>query len=1189
MTKKNTHAKDTPIAIIGMSSAFPEALSLKEYWSNILSEVDCIKEVPESRWSIEDYYDPDKKAVDKTYCKWGGFMPDLDFNPMEFGLPPNILEVTDVAQLWALAMTKEVLKDAGYGKGQKEFDSKNTGCIMGVGGGQKLLQPLMSRMQTPVWEKVLTSVGVTGKDQAKIIEKMKKAYVRWEENSFPGTLGNVIAGRVSNRFDLGGTNCVVDAACASSLAGIRMAVAELESGRCDMMLTGGVDTDNTIHMYMCFSKTPAFSPDERAKPFDESSAGIMIGEGIGMLLLKRLDDAERDGDNIYAVIRGSGSSSDGKYKSIYAPRSEGQVLALERAYDRAGFAPETVGLWEAHGTGTKAGDAAEVRALNLFLGKKDVGQNGIALGSVKSQVGHTKNAAGAAGMIKAALALHHKVLPAHINIDKPNPEMGLDESPFYINSETRPWIRPEGAPPRRAGVSAFGFGGTNFHFVLEEYVTDKKAFRLHDGPKEVYFWDKDKASLIAKMTEAKKQLLGIDGAQLLYDLTEACKNCTIAPDQVRVGFVASSLEEAVNLIQTALDSLSKNTDEASWSLPQGIHFATKALEGKKVALFSGQGSPYLNMGKDLCWNFPPVADAFGKIDGLCIADSATPLSQVCFPEPVFTKEDRKTQEGTLQLTENAQPLIGTFSMGLYNMATAAGFAPDMTAGHSFGELMALWAAGVITADDALKLARARGNAMKAVPGKDAGSMLAVMGDIANIEAEITDFADVKVANFNSNKQVVLAGPTDQIEKAQAHLKAKKYTAKMLAVSAAFHTPLVGHAQEPFAKAIDSVEFSKPTAAVYANGTAKSHGDDPKAIQEAFKGHILESVRFTQEIEEMYKDGGRIFVEFGPQSILTKLVGNILEGKDHLAVAFNASSKKAGDVQMKNAVAQLKVAGVDLNNLDPYGLDERPAKNEKTAMSISIGGNNYVSPATTKAFEDALADGYQIEQAKTVTITQPAPQTAPQIMTQPKQTESESLGNSLARLDDSLSKFHNHQHETMRVHEQFLHNQSDYSKAVQTLASTPGSEAALNSLLQFHSHQSETLRVHENYLGQQSEFARSAFELIRGQHGLITGQPMQIVPQQQTQIAAPVAAPAYVPPAQPAYVAPVQPAHVAPVAAPVAAPVRPAPVAAPVAKAALVAAPAGLSSDAIQVGLFAVVAEKTGYVSDMLELSMDMEA
>jgi acyl transferase domain-containing protein len=267
-----------PVAIIGMSALFPGAVDLREYWENILAGRDCITDVPESRWKIEDFWDPDPAAPDRTYCRRGGFVPDVDFDPVEWGLPPNILEVTDASQLLGLVLAKRAFEDAGYGGG-REFDRERTGVVLGVGGGQKLVTGLSARLQYPVWRRALESSGITGAKADEITAKIQGAYTRWEENSFPGLLGNVVAGRIANRFDLGGTNCVVDAACAASLAALRMALDELTQRRCDMMLTGGVDTDNSPFMYMCFSKTPAFTRGDRVRAFDASSDGMMGARG----------------------------------------------------------------------------------------------------------------------------------------------------------------------------------------------------------------------------------------------------------------------------------------------------------------------------------------------------------------------------------------------------------------------------------------------------------------------------------------------------------------------------------------------------------------------------------------------------------------------------------------------------------------------------------------------------------------------------------------------------------------------------------------------------------------------------------------------------------------------------------------------------------------------------------------------
>ncbi|MGD8369852.1 MAG: beta-ketoacyl synthase N-terminal-like domain-containing protein, partial [Desulfobacterales bacterium] len=418
---------DTPsrpaVAIIGIGALFPGAPHLKGYWRLLVRGRDAIAEVPESHWSAGDYFDADPKAPDRVYCTRGGFLPAVPFDPTEFGLPPAILEATDTSQLLGLVTAKMALEDAGYGDGAV-FDRERTSVILGVTGTQELVVPLGARLGHPKWRRALAEAGVPASQADAVIRRIAQRYVSWQENSFPGLLGNVVAGRICNRLDLGGTNCVVDAACASSLSALHLALMELADGRSDMVLSGGVDTLNDIFMHMCFSRTGVLSRTGDARPFSANADGTVLGEGVGILALKRLADARKDGDRIYAVIRAVGSASDGRSQSIYAPRVEGQARALRRAYDNAGIDPRTVGLVEAHGTGTRVGDAVEVSALKQVL---DPDPDGLpcAVGSVKSMIGHTKAAAGSAGLIKAALALYHKVLPPTLKADPVDANLGL--------------------------------------------------------------------------------------------------------------------------------------------------------------------------------------------------------------------------------------------------------------------------------------------------------------------------------------------------------------------------------------------------------------------------------------------------------------------------------------------------------------------------------------------------------------------------------------------------------------------------------------------------------------------------------------------------------------------------------------------------------------------------------------------
>jgi len=1244
----NARMYNRPIAIVGMSALFPDAPNLHQYWDNIINKIDSIIDIPKSRWNIEDYYDIDSEAPDKTYCKRGGFIPDIDFNPMEFGIPPNILEVTDVTQLLGLLVAKSAMKDAGYGETSDEVLDA-TGVILGVTSGMKLLGSLTSRLQYPIWEKVLRRSGISESDTGQIIEKMKKAYVRWEENSFPGLLGNVIAGRIANRLNLGGTNCTVDAACASSLSAMKMAISDLVEYRSDMMIAGGVDADNSPMMYMCFSKTPAFTKGENPRPFDEDSGGVMIGEGLGMVILKRLEDAERDGDRIYAVVKGIGTSSDGKFKSIYAPRSGGQAKALRRAYEDANVEPLCIGMLEAHGTGTAAGDVAEFEGLKEVFTEKKPEKSGypdyqyIALGSIKSQIGHTKAAAGIAGLIKTALALHHKILPPSINIDHPSKKLGIEKTPFYLNTEPRPWITD--GEPRRAGVSAFGFGGTNFHYVLEEFQdVHSGPFRMHKTSQTVFL----SAATPKELDKACNNLLAelqTEGAEQRHSqLLESSRENLIPKKHARLGFVTDSLENTVELLGQAISTLESKADKTEWNV-KGIVYREKALEtkGKVVALFSGQGSQYMNMAKELFFNFPVMAAPFSALDKLFTgkngksAAAARPLSDLVFPIAVFEDEELEAQQAQLQLTENVQPAIGGISAGLLRIARDAGLQIDFAAGHSFGELTALWAAGVIAEDDYYKLAYARGQAMAAPddPDFDAGSMLAVMGKVEKLEEDLTEFPDVVMANLNSKKQVVLAGPTADILQAHDALKVKKYTVVKLPVSAAFHTPLVGHAQKPFAKAIRSVKFNKPQIPVYSNATAKAYPATAKTIQKQLESHILNSVRFREEIENIHQDGGRIFIEFGPKNVLTKLVDNILSGEEYTAVALNENPKKDSDRLLREAMVKLCVMGLPLQKFDPFALPFQEAPITKSAMNVRLNGTNYVSEKTRQEFENAMNDGFQVSSpvasisssgsvpvfststgtsspvsgtsglqtatgnqqlfdASLKLKTEPAKQRPANISTmsnqQPPSQQSYAPAQNQDTMERNLSGFYQHQNETLQVHRQYLDQQAEYARTVYQLMQQRIELASQGTAIpsevdqqmqMFHAHQSETLRVHEQYLNQQSEQTQSALKITELQLG---------GPGQQFSAAPVVSAP--IPAAISTQVQPVPlPAATAavPVPAPVVSAPIPAAISAQVQPVPLPAATSAVSTEEVTVAMMAIVSEKTGYPQEMLELGMDLES
>ncbi|HPT47403.1 MAG TPA: beta-ketoacyl synthase N-terminal-like domain-containing protein, partial [Candidatus Rifleibacterium sp.] len=574
---KRTKQKFEPLAIVGMSCLYPKAQTVEDYWANIKEKVDAITEVPPTHWNASDYFDADKKRPDHVYTTTGGFLDPVDFNPGEWGIAPSDLDSIDTSQLLSLVVAQGALVDAGYHAG-RDFNRDNVSVILGLTGTLELVVPLGARLGHPIWRRAMQHAGIAPEITEEVIKSIGKAYVGWQENSFPGLLGNVAAGRVANRLNLGGTNCVVDAACGSSLSAVNLAAMELWTGKTDMAITGGVDTFNDIFMYMCFCKTPALSPTGHARPFSVDNDGTILGEGIGMVVIKRLSDAERDGDRIYACINAVGSSSDGKGKAIYAPSADGQQKALRRAYEQAGITPRDISLIEAHGTGTGAGDEVEVNALKEIYGTAAHDRPWCALGSVKSQIGHTKAAAGSAGLIKAALALHHKVIPPTIKVTQPAKALATAGVPFYLPDQLRPWLT-EADQPRYAAVSALGFGGSNYHVVLSEYTENKTTWDWQRGTELFTLSGKSAGDLKTALTG----IGNLKDAKALRQAAAGSRSSFNAKDPCRLTFVVEAGADLAKLAGELSAQLDRTTDGKGFSLPNGACFSQQN-EAKPIGI-----------------------------------------------------------------------------------------------------------------------------------------------------------------------------------------------------------------------------------------------------------------------------------------------------------------------------------------------------------------------------------------------------------------------------------------------------------------------------------------------------------------------------------------------------------------------------------------------------------------------------
>ncbi|MDW7772813.1 MAG: SDR family NAD(P)-dependent oxidoreductase [Desulfobulbaceae bacterium] len=928
--------KPSDVAIIGMACFFPEAPDLGTYWQNILNSVNAIKEIPENRWDYTSYFDQNKDAKDRIYSKWGAFLDDIPFDPLTYGMPPNVLASVEPLHLLALEAVRFALKDAGYAR--RPFARDRTAVVVGISGAGEIGQLYGFRASLPMF---------FGERADTIASHFDSVLPEWTEDSFPGLLMNVAAGRIANRFDLGGMNTLVDSACASSLAALYLGVKELETGACDMAIVGGADCMQNPFTYMCFSKTQALSPRGVCNSLDANADGIVIGEGLATVILKRLADAERDGDRIYSVIKGMGASSDGRDRSLTAPGQAGQVRALQRAYAKANMSPAHVELMEAHATGTTEGDKVEIGSLTQLMLESGAPGHGCAIGSVKSMIGHTKSTAGLASLIKTAMALHHKVIPPTMGVKMPNPGLQVPDSPFYIPDKPKPWIPRKHNCKRKAGVSAFGFGGTNYHAVLEEYTGDFlerfEAASFRQWPGELFYWHGTSRSDLAQTVDSFTKNIQNLADDALGNLAFGCGRKSSAhpslsqKNRMSLAIVASSKADLLQKLQAARKALA-GTDKVI-NDPRGIFFTESPLarDGKIAFLFPGQGSQYVNMLADLAIQFPDIRRLFELSDRLLSKRLQKSLGAIIYPSAAFSNDENQMQARALALTNVAQPAMGTADLALYSMLTSMQVKPDMVAGHSYGEYVALCAAGVLKEEELILLSEARARFILEGAGANPGIMAAVEAEKGIVNGHLSGIDGVWVANINSPVQTVITGTREGIEKAVNLFTEKEIRARIIPVSCAFHSPLMQPACRKLGNYLAKLQFNTPLIPVYSNTTGDKYPAGAQAIKKQLLQHVVRGVDFVKEIETMYAHGARIFVEVGPGRVLSGLTAKILENRPHETIVSNQANR-SGFTQLQHMTAQLIAHGIVPDTGILYrGRDVEAADDEKLHDQAKLRG------------------------------------------------------------------------------------------------------------------------------------------------------------------------------------------------------------------------------------------------------------
>ena len=944
-----------PIAVIGLGALMPDAHDIDAFWQNILDAKVSIKTLPEGRWPgpIDHFWKeggPGAHTEGFTYAKIGALVSDAEFDWRRWRQPPGTLPQIDPCQLWAVTVSADAIEHAGYDGDAKDIDRTRTGVVFAnaLGGENRNLSNL--RVWSDHTGAVAKAHGLPEENLGAFSDAMLEGAPRVDEDTMPGELANVVSGRVANLLDLQGPNHAMDAACASSMAAVLDACRLLQTRQVDVMLAGASDRTMDPATFAKFSAIGALSPTH-SSPFDARANGFVMGEGAGVLVLKRLSDAMRDGDEIYSVIRGIGGSSDGRGKGITAPSQRGQIQAIARAYSQAGYDASSVELVEAHGTSTKVGDATELSTLSrLWTGVEGAGN--VAVGSIKSQIGHLKAAAGIAGIMKSVMALHHRTIPPSANFETPNPTVDWSNIPFFVPTAPLEWPRPS-SHPRRAGVSAFGFGGTNFHIALEGYEPDYHApiaaewdtrWTAYSGQGPVSAPSIFDGSLPATMThdeikavEGGLLLLSASSLEALHEAVQAVSfEGPLFDDDPRGLRLSSALQAAsasfdaeapfrMALIATSWAEFNKRQtlagqamlDAEKWGFlqAQGVLITDQPAmpaEAKTVHMYPGQGSQYVGMTADLVQRFTAPAEVWSQADETMVEVLGGETLSGFVLRSSLSKEELKEAEHKLKQTEYTQPAMLTADLAIERTLGAYGHAPDMVAGHSLGEYAALMSSGILDMDGALRAAAARGTEMGSVEIDDKGLMASVTAPYETVEAvlEATE-GYVIAANKNSPKMTVIAGETAPVKAAMAAFEEQGFSCVALATSHAFHSRIVAPANEPLRRFLEGLEIRWPSVPITANVDGAFYpmegADSKAAILEQLAPQMASSVEWTKQIETMYNAGGRVFVEVGPKRALTMFAMQILEGKPHVPVMTN-HPKQGGVASFLTAIGALALAG-----------------------------------------------------------------------------------------------------------------------------------------------------------------------------------------------------------------------------------------------------------------------------------------
>jgi 8-amino-7-oxononanoate synthase len=910
------------IAIVGLGCRFPEASDPVAYWELIRRGKVTFRPIPKERWDHSTFHDPTTRIPDKTYIARGAYLDEREvreFGALHFGIAPRRVQVTDPQHRLLLDVVRGALQDAGYES--RPYDRSRTGVFIGASANEHK-EILLSRLR--VQQLFDGAFGREAPGAAELAAALVEDVAPMRAFSIAGNLLNMAAASIAQTYDLGGPAISIDAACSSALVATQQAIVNLRAGQIDLAIAGGVYINLLPDNLIGFARIGAISRKGECRPFDAAADGFVMGEGVGAVILKRVEDARRDGDRIYAIVKGAAANNDGRSEGPMTPRAGGQLEALRLAYRDAGFSPATLGYVEAHGTATTVGDAVEVMALRTLFEESGWTKSAVAataLGSVKANIGHTMSAAGIAGLIKAALALHHRELPPQPSIGEENPRLSLGDGPFFLPRAATAWEARDGIP-RRAGVSSFGFGGTNAHLALEEAPRSARraaaatpaSINAPAGVRpraELFVLSAPRASVLARHARKLAETVSGELSDIAFTLSRR------AAGDARLSLVADSLPELKTRLLAAATALEKRGDEASDALSPpnpsapiqlapSIVFAQGPFPAPKVAfLFPGQGAQKVGLLQEAYEQLPAFAQALDQLD-----DSLGPelheklggtLRGFLYAPPSPEAEARLTA------TQVCQPAMAALGLALHSLLGRMGVQPDFTLGHSLGEFAAAAAAGLITPAACVRLVAERGLAMVALGLPDPGTMASVAAEPERVAKALERGA--VIANLNHPRQTVISGAASAVRATTAKLERDGIQVTPLEVSHAFHSPLMRGIEPAMRALVGDLPIRAGAAQVLSGITGKRYPESAEEIRDIWVRHGTAPVDFVSALRAAAASGARVFVQASAGGVLTSFAKATLPDAERLLNVSLASREPDGLAHLELALGQLWTVGL----------------------------------------------------------------------------------------------------------------------------------------------------------------------------------------------------------------------------------------------------------------------------------------